>query len=221
MNPTHQASDRVALFRAIETEVAWLQAKWLVFRRLYATDDRTVDLLNRSAPWFFTVIHQVMLDDLALSLTRLTEPSMVAGKETLVLDRILAECESSASPEVVEELARLVASAKKHSATLRPARNQRIAHTDLKATIHGSLTALPTTSRTEIEAALQDIFAALNLAAPHLGSATTDYELTSEFASTESLLACLKEADEGRSLGSTRHRIQGDRPGSEPPQPAV
>lgn len=68
---THSTED---LLHALSEELGELHLKWLLFSQLYE-DEEIVDLPNESAPNFFGVCQSVFLDDLILSISRLTDPS--------------------------------------------------------------------------------------------------------------------------------------------------
>src|SRR5258708_12664398 len=58
----------------LEKSVITLNAKWNQFIELYATSENTVELLNKTANWFFKTFQRVLMDDILLSICRLTDP---------------------------------------------------------------------------------------------------------------------------------------------------
>ena len=187
------SADRVALFGALQAEYSWLYRKWQTFRRLYAADQATIDVLNDVAPWFFRIIYQVMLDDIALALSRLTERSKVMRKATLVLDRLVEQCDPVKETRLRRELDMRITLVKGQVRKLRYLRNARLAHTDSDVTLRPDLHPLPTTSRDEIEPVIEAIGVVLNVAAPHFGACPTAYEPGIEARSVESVLGRLSQ----------------------------
>lgn len=62
-------------FEPLFKEIMWLTAKWSEFLKLYAADKETIDLLNRSAGYFFLIVQDTLWDDILLHLSRLSGPA--------------------------------------------------------------------------------------------------------------------------------------------------
>lgn len=64
---------------AIQAEVVELNARWTVFKQLFATGQERIRLFNSAAPSFFSMVHDFMRDGIFLSIVRLTEPPRAYG----------------------------------------------------------------------------------------------------------------------------------------------
>ena len=64
----------------LDNEVSWLHAKYTIFRQLYATSQGRIDLFSNMAPSFFRILYNVLIDDILLSLSRLTDPPETRGQ---------------------------------------------------------------------------------------------------------------------------------------------
>lgn len=162
-----------AVYNALDSDVAWLHAKWNQYRQLYARSPERIALLNKAAGHFFAVIQNSLFEDVLLHLARLTDPPKSVGKENLTLQRI---------PELVmnsglsAELKALVEAALKACESARDWRNRRLAHRDLALALATESDPLPGISRAEVEAALMALRVVLNRLAAHYWDSETAYQ---------------------------------------------
>jgi hypothetical protein len=145
-------------YHVLYEEVTWLHAKWNQYRQLYATP-QTVDLLNRTAGFFFRVIQDVLWEDVVLHIARLTDSPKSMGKANLTLRRLP---EVITIPELAAEVENLVDKVQKESAFARDWRNRRIAHRDLSLALDVEAEPLQAVSRAQVERVLSAIRAVLN-----------------------------------------------------------
>ena len=61
------------VFHAIDREVVWMHARWLVFCQLFAEKKEHVEILNRCASLCFRFIEDVLYDDVHLALRKLID----------------------------------------------------------------------------------------------------------------------------------------------------
>ncbi len=78
------------IYFAIRAEVVELNARWIVFKQLFATGQERIGLFS-AAPSFFSMVHDSMRDGIFLSIVRLTEKARVMGKDTVSLAQLLAQ----------------------------------------------------------------------------------------------------------------------------------
>jgi len=62
------------IFAALKTEIVDLHLRWIIYRQLYGTSEEAVDVLNRSGSNVFFLLQQLLLDDCALRISKLTDP---------------------------------------------------------------------------------------------------------------------------------------------------
>ena len=67
-------------FDALWQELGWLNVKWAQYVELYATKESRIDLLNKTAPLFFRIVQDTLLEDVLLHIARLTERSSFKGE---------------------------------------------------------------------------------------------------------------------------------------------
>ncbi len=147
------------IYHALCKEVVWLHAKWLEYRKLYAKPGKRIDLLNRTAAFFFRVIQDVLWDDVLLHIARLTDTPKLGKFENLTLRRLPDAVEDDA---LATELRELVKTGIDRSQFARKWRNKRLAHIDFSHATDVKTTTLPGGSRQNVEDVLDSFRQIMN-----------------------------------------------------------
>jgi len=147
------------LYHALYKDVTWLHAKWLEYRKLYAQSEERVDLLNRTAPFFFRLVQDVLWKDVLLHIARLTDPPKHQKFENLTLRRLP---DGVSDGGLADELRSLVRTALERCEFARQWRNKRLAHRDLALAIDAKAAPLPAVSRQQVEEALASVRTIMN-----------------------------------------------------------
>src|SRR6476620_814881 len=92
-------------FHALYVDVVWLEDKWHEFRELYGASEARVDLLNAAAPYFFGTLHDALFENLLLHLSRLTDKSIMGGKQNVSVLGLAAMVADESFRVEVESLA--------------------------------------------------------------------------------------------------------------------
>ena len=144
-------SEVAAQFDPLFKEILWLTSKWSEFNKLYAADKETIELINRSAGYFFVIVQDTMWDDLLLHLARLSGPEKSMGKANLSIFQIATTVE-------IEPLKTKLKTMLKERDTVfsftDDHRNKRLAHHDLGVAIEG-VSSIPGSSRLQIRKAIE------------------------------------------------------------------
>jgi hypothetical protein len=144
-------------FHALCQHVASLYFKWGQYTALYGTSKERVDVLNRSAPTFFSLVQGTILDDVLLHVARLTDRVEHGGRHNLTVQRLPLLMSSSPNLASVRNACE---TAVKSANFCRELRNKRLAHASLPHALgEGSIDGV---SRAQIGQALTDIAEALN-----------------------------------------------------------
>ena len=139
-----------------------------MYCQLYASGESVVDLLSNSAPGFFRICHDLLVDDILLSISRLTDQKQTLAKSNLTLDRLIHSVDIKEYQDLRQEVERLFSDARVKSAFAKDQRNKRIAHSDLSTKLQASL--LPSFTKTNIEDALKAIRAVMNAVELHFNA---------------------------------------------------
>lgn len=54
------------LYDSIYNEVIWIHFKWLEYEELYGRSEKRIEILNKSAAWFFFIIQRTLFHDILL-----------------------------------------------------------------------------------------------------------------------------------------------------------
>ena len=77
------------VFIGLERHIFSLQAKWNIFKQLFATSEERVELLNQFAPMFFRFCQETLFDDAILAINRLRDPKKSMNKANLSLETLV------------------------------------------------------------------------------------------------------------------------------------
>lgn len=65
--------DQGKIFNALKNQIIWLDVKWKEYKILFESTD-SIAILEATAPFYFYLTHQMMLDDILLHLQKITSP---------------------------------------------------------------------------------------------------------------------------------------------------
>jgi hypothetical protein len=163
------------LFDAISNELTTVHFRWKQYRILFAEKPSRIDLLNESAPFFFQIIQNALMEDTLLGIARLVGPAKSAGKSNLSLERLTKLIRNPKFAELQKEAENLVETAKNLGEFAIEWRHRRIAHQDLDLVLGKSPTPLPDVTRDRIEKVLSALGEVLNRIAVGYGGSPTAY----------------------------------------------
>jgi hypothetical protein len=167
-----------ALFDALSHETTDLHLRWIIYRQLYGSSEESVDLLNKSGSNVFYLLQLLTLDDVALRLSKLTDPA-AQGKFSNLSVPALIEALKANDPNVPEKAFSDAMTAFAETCDkFRLLRNKRIAHADLHHSLKITDSPLPGISRDDVERALSALRNVLNTIQSHYLGGITLYEET-------------------------------------------
>lgn len=147
-------------YAALSDDVLYLHHKWKVIRELYVSGETVIELLNITAPGFFRICKDVLVDDLFLCIRRLTDPKQIGKKQNLTLE-YLADCiDAEKYPQLQSDVKRLLLECGRKCDFAREHSNKRIGHNDFSTKLERQPLSVPTT--THVEDALQSVRALMN-----------------------------------------------------------
>lgn len=171
-------SDLGALYHELWREVTWLHLKWNRFLTLFAEEEERIDLMNDTAPAFFSEVQRLIAEDVFIHISRLIDPPTTrvgrATKENLTLMRLLdALREDHLHSTVEHKLDEL----QDQCQFARDWRNRWIAHRDLAlATKTEGYKPLEDAPRENVECALSGIRGVMNTVLRRFEDSVVGYE---------------------------------------------
>jgi hypothetical protein len=186
--------DLTGVYGTLQHDLAELHAKWTVFSQLYATNEERVELLNASAPQFFRLCQDVFINDILITISRLTDPRQTSGKDNLSMERLVVSVDGAKNPDLKGEIERLLAEAKSKCQFARELRNRRLAHSDLLTKLQAPTASLPDATKGQVEEALAALRAIMNAVEAHFEDNTVLYEQVLMTGDGDNLIARLHDA---------------------------
>lgn len=169
-------NDMKDAYERLHQEVSGLHAKWKIFRQLYSASEERIALLRDTTPGFFGLIQLVLLDDISLSISRLTDPLKSTGKDNLSLQRLVERIEAETDADFLVKTQKSIEGIQEHCSAFRVHRNRRIAHRDLKTVFGYHPEPLPNIEGKKIDDALKMIAAFMNEIQGRYEDAETAYD---------------------------------------------
>jgi hypothetical protein len=175
-------------YSALWQEVALLHRNWGEYTALFGTKPSRIDLINRTAPYFFRMVQDDLLDATLLYIARLTDPPKSAGRTNLTIKGLPDLIGHEVTRSVV---GKLIETAAAEAEFCRDWRNRRIAHRDLDIAQERSATELAIASRKRIKDAIGAIAAVLNAVSNHFLKSETRFDLSATHGGSVPLLYVL------------------------------
>lgn len=182
------------VYDLLQKEVVWLHWRWACYGQLFAGSERRIDLLNECAAAFFFIIQDVLLDEVQVSLSKLTDPANSQGgkNENLSLEQLQARLEANGDPTFAAENRKTLDLLQKQCEVFRQWRNKKLAHLDLATAMKSSPNPIPGVSRQMIEDALKTLRDYLNAIEAFYNDSEMGYEDSLMSSDGEALVAVLR-----------------------------
>ncbi len=186
------------LFYALHNEFTWLTAKWQQFQKLYETNQERIEVMNKTAPFFFRVVQFTLWESIVLQIARLVDPPQSVGKDNLTIKRLPNYIIDESKKKALELL---IETAESSTSFARDWRNRHIAHRDLNLAINAPVTKLAEANKQITELALKSLSDVLGYIHKEYFDTQFLYELGSYSGDAKSVLVFLRggwESDQQR-----------------------
>lgn len=170
-----RAADR-RLFQSLKQEVTNLHMFWKVYRQLFAKNRQRIELLNEMGSLVFYILQHLLLDEVTLSLSRLTDPAKTRRKSNRSIERLISRIDVRRHPDLKRELTQLIEDLKIKCSVFRERRNKAVAHSDLATVLKLRRNPLLGISRAKVEEALSTLRKLMNKYEYYFQSSSTIYE---------------------------------------------
>ena len=162
-----------SIYNALWNEVAWLFTNWQEYVELFGTKPSRIELLNRAASGFFSMLQDRLWDDTLLHIARLTDLPRTGRKENLTVCRLPEHITAEEPKKAVQAKIDVVLPKIEFA---RDWRNRRIAHSDLELKVAIGAEPLEPASRAMVWEAVRGIADVLNAVSYHYENSTTAFE---------------------------------------------
>lgn len=177
--------------KAVNSEVIQLAFRWKIFCQLFDSGPENIELLNKSGSNVFSLFQRLVIDDVMICLSRLTDPEKSLGNENASIRNVVAKSKACLSAPTIAEVELLVITLDSHVQNVRKHRNKVLAHADLSHALNVS--ALPPVTYDELEKAMNTLQEILSKVASEALRWTTHYDTIIRYGcGGDSLLQVLK-----------------------------
>jgi hypothetical protein len=195
-------------------ELVNLHHAWDQFLKLYAHSEDRVKVLNASARSFFAGLQRLLIRDVILSISRLTDPPRSLGKANLVLWSILDDQRLVDRPQLKEQLECEIREVRDMAGPVRKHRNTYIAHLDHATAVGTSVDPLPGVTRGLVDQLIARMEAAYHTYRSQLDETDVSFEL-SALGDVDQLASALEGGQQWREHErAERRRRYGLDPGT-------
>lgn len=185
------SSDLEVLLGVVNNQAIQLSLRWKLFCQLFDSGTENIELLNRSGSNVFGLFQRLVLDDVMISLSRLTDPEKSFGNENASVRNVLTKAKASLPADTIAEVESLNKELENHVLNIRKYRNKALAHADLDHALNVS--ELPSVTYDELEKAMKVLQEIVNKVASSAFHWTTSFDPIIQYGcGGDSLLKILK-----------------------------
>lgn len=145
------------VFESINQTVIQLSFRWKIFCQLFDSGPENIALLNASGAEVFCLFQRLALDDVIMTLSRLTDPAYSGrnkSDENASIKYLLQNADNLLDQGIKSELQDSLARLEGHVKNLRVHRNKALAHADLQCTLQPET--LPQVLYDDLEGAMKE-----------------------------------------------------------------
>jgi len=188
---------------AIHNEVIAVHARWIIYRQLFAESPERIEILNACAANLFYFLHETLLNDVQLTLSKLADPATTRGRANATLQRLVDEITALNELPLADKLRLLLTKYIASCEKIKLRRNKQIAHYDHATLLlqYGGGPSDPLgPSRQEIEGALGALRDFMTSADSYLTRSETAYQHVISISGGEALISVLRQGLRYREL---------------------
>lgn len=190
--PSNIPAEISLIYEELRSEITWLHGRWLTYRELFAESQRRFDLLNECAGTFFHFIHDLLLDETQVCLSKLTDPAKTGKNENLSLEQLQTKLEQHGDAALAAKTRLTLDKIHAQCQVFRVRRHKQLAHLDLPTALKQLPQQIPGVSRQMIEDALLSIRDFMNAIEIHYNNSEWGYEHFILSSGSDALLATLR-----------------------------
>jgi hypothetical protein len=159
------------IFQQLWQDIVNLNWKWQQYRKLFGAKKCTIELLNRTANSFAWMLHEVLLKDVLLSISKLIDPASQGKHVNLALAQLRTGLSPALHTELTKKLTEIENEIQGQCRDIQTLRNKVFAHRDLDVAT-GQVAMLDMPSRAQIEVVLKLITKYVNTYSLAFGDTT-------------------------------------------------
>ncbi|PHV21333.1 hypothetical protein CSQ92_18460 [Janthinobacterium sp. BJB446] len=166
----------IQIYDELRSEITWLHGRWMTYRELFGENPRRIELLEECAGTFFYIIQDVLLDEVQISLSKLTDPSSIGKHSNLSLEQLQSNLQQHGEATLAANCRAILDKLHVQCNAFRVRRHKTLAHLDLLTALNQLPQPLPGVSRQMIEDALKSVREYMNAIEAHYNDSEWGYE---------------------------------------------
>lgn len=191
MNPDEFKLARKRLWN----ELVALHDTWEQYEYLFTESDHRIRLLNCCADWFFGTAQRVLMREVILGISRLTDPPTIGPYTNLVIASLLDDPALGEYPDLARELGSACDRLRLDVDPIRKNRDKYIAHLDFEAAVRPTEDLIPGIEKGLIGSVIQDFGEVYNLHGTRILKQQSSFRLEPS-GSSRSLIGILERSEE-------------------------
>lgn len=200
----HIPANVAPIFHGLHADFVGLQVRYLMYRQLFGTSEERVELLNRRARAYFGIAQATLFDDVLSGISRITDKTVVCGKDNLVLDQLIEELDQMTYTTEIAALRSKRVAVATAVGPITTIRHKRLSHRDMQFALNPTAHSLPPMDRQQIEDALKAIADFMNTFLELFGENPYLYaETVPELGNGDALIRHLQRAEAYMQLEKT------------------
>jgi hypothetical protein len=176
-------------------ELVILNDVWAQHAYLFTESEERLRMLNACARWFFGSMQRLMMRDVILGISRLTDPPKTGKHANLVLASLLEDPKIGKYRGLRSQLDKAIGKVKADAAPIRYHRDKYIAHLDEPTAVEATKNPLPGIKKGLIGQIIQEMGKAYNIHGNRTRDSHAFFQLT-PLGSAESLVEILESSEQ-------------------------
>lgn len=183
----------------VNEAIVQMSYRWQIFCQLYDSGQDNIDTLNRRGSNVFQLLQKLIIDDVILSLSRLTDPSASAGNKNASIRNLLQLSRQFLESIVYDELDDILSRVSQEVRILRVHRNKALVHADIQYVLGKKR--LPPLTYDELEKVMESTRDMMSQLTSKLFNRTEEYDVLIAYGCDGlALLDVLKRGNDVRDL---------------------
>ena len=175
-------------------ELVMLHDAWAQYSYLFNESQERIELLNACARWFFGTTQRLLMREVILGVSRLTDPPKTGKHANLVLESLLDDPTIDKYVGLRKDIDKAIKQIKVDAAPIRHHRDKYIAHLDERTAVEATTNPLPGLKKGLIRQIIDDMGRVYNMHGGKTRESHAFFEL-SALGSAQSLVEILEDSE--------------------------
>jgi hypothetical protein len=200
MSNNRTPAEVLEVFEHLQEEILWIHLRWNIYTQLFSTSAKRTGLLRDVAETFFFVLHQILLTDVQVSLSKLTDAASTGKYDNLSLAQLQQRLEAVGDPALAKRTRDVLDSLKTKCEPFRKWRDKKLVHFDLSTAMKLDGSSLPRVTSGMIDEPLELVRNFMNCIEGFYNERENFYQLVLTLSDAEPVVGLLADGLRYREL---------------------